>query len=100
MQYCEKIGHLVTSIYLLNIELLLGKHFLYSHWVLFRISDPSDLPHTTLSTNEDCGEKQILPATVSEKNLSSVTGSVSKSTLTEGAQKGKKLLGKSFQIAL
>lgn len=60
---------------------------------MFRISDPSDLPHTTLSTNEDCGEKQILPATVSEKELTpSVAGSVSKSILTDSAQKGKRLL--------
>ena len=80
----------------------MGTHFCIDT-VLFRISDPSDLPHTTLSTNEDCGEKQISPAPVSEKELTpSVTGSVSKSILTEhgadpsSAQTGKKLLPKRF----
>ncbi|TVU37188.1 hypothetical protein EJB05_10491 [Eragrostis curvula] len=59
-----------------------GKLVIY---YLARISDPSDLPHTTLSTVEDsCGEKQISPAAVSGKELTpSVTSSVSKSTLSE-----------------
>ncbi|KAK3128068.1 hypothetical protein QOZ80_7AG0582120 [Eleusine coracana subsp. coracana] len=59
-----------------------GKLVIY---YLARISDPSDLPQTTLSTIEDSyGEKQISVAAVSEKELTpSVTNSVSKSTLTE-----------------
>jgi nuclear pore complex protein Nup214 len=56
-----------------------------------------------VSTNEDYGEKHISPAAVPGKKLTpSVTGSVSKSTLTEHgaeasiAQTGKRMLAKSF----
>ena len=69
---------------------------------MFRISDPSDLTHATVSTNEDYDEKHISPATVSEKELTPSVGSVSKSTLTEhgaeasSAQTGKRMLAKSF----
>lgn len=37
-------------------------------YYLARISDPSDLPHATVSTNEDYDEKHISPATVSERS--------------------------------
>ncbi|KAJ1292475.1 hypothetical protein BS78_02G394300 [Paspalum vaginatum] len=55
-------------------------------YYLARISDPSDLPHTNLSTNEDYNEKQISPAAVSKKELTpNVIGSVpeTESVLTE-----------------
>ncbi|GJN10642.1 hypothetical protein PR202_ga28753 [Eleusine coracana subsp. coracana] len=61
-----------------------GKLVIY---YLARISDPSDLPQTTLSTIEDSyGEKQISVAAVSEKELTpSVTNSVSKSSNHQGS---------------
>lgn len=72
---------------------------------MFRISDPSDSPHATVSNNEDYDEKHISPATVSEKELTlSVTGSVSKSTLTEhgaepsSAQTGKRMLAETSNL--
>ncbi|CAN6219986.1 unnamed protein product [Urochloa humidicola] len=73
-----------------------GKLVLY---YLARISDPSDLPHTTLSTNEDSSEKQISPVTVSEKEMApSVTGLVSKSILTEhGAEPSSAQTGSNQQ---
>uniref|UniRef100_A0A453AKQ6 DUF6598 domain-containing protein n=1 Tax=Aegilops tauschii subsp. strangulata TaxID=200361 RepID=A0A453AKQ6_AEGTS len=57
-----------------------GKLIIY---YLARISDPSDLPQTSLSTIEDSNvDKQISPATVSNKDLTpSVTSSSAKSLL-------------------
>ncbi|XP_066391516.1 nuclear pore complex protein NUP214-like [Miscanthus floridulus] len=71
-------------------------------YYLARISDPSDLPHATVSTNEDYGEKHISPATVSEKELTpSVTGSVSKITLTEhGAEASSAQTGSNQQESM
>ncbi|KAL6896847.1 hypothetical protein ACP4OV_007419 [Aristida adscensionis] len=59
-----------------------GKLIIY---YLARISDPSELPHTTPSTNESrFGEEHVSSATVSEKKLiQSVTSSVSKGIPTE-----------------
>uniref|UniRef100_A0A804QK28 Nuclear pore complex protein NUP214 n=1 Tax=Zea mays TaxID=4577 RepID=A0A804QK28_MAIZE len=71
-------------------------------YYLARISDPSDLPHATVSTNEDYGEKHISPATVSEKELTpSVAGSVYKSTLTEhGAEPSSAQTGSNQQESI
>ncbi|VAH26266.1 unnamed protein product [Triticum turgidum subsp. durum] len=57
-----------------------GKLIIY---YLARISDPSDLPQTSLSTIEDSNvNKQISPATASNKDLTpSVTSSMAKSLL-------------------
>ncbi|XP_062187110.1 nuclear pore complex protein NUP214 isoform X2 [Phragmites australis] len=73
-----------------------GKLVIY---YLARISDPSDLPHTTLSTEDSYGEKQISPVTVSEKEFTpSGTSSVSKSILTEhGAEPASAQTGSNQQ---
>ncbi|VAH42036.1 unnamed protein product [Triticum turgidum subsp. durum] len=57
-----------------------GKLIIY---YLARISDPSDLPQTSLSTIEDSNvNKQISPSTASNKDLTpSVTSSIAKSLL-------------------
>lgn len=59
-----------------------GKLVIY---YIARISDPSDLPHTNMSTIEDSDvKKQISPATLSGKELTpSVTSSMAKSLLAE-----------------
>ncbi|KAM3372118.1 hypothetical protein ACQJBY_019153 [Aegilops geniculata] len=76
-----------------------GKLIIY---YLARISDPSDLPQTSLSTIEDSNvDKQISPATASNKNLTpSVTSSSAKSLLagpgtvaTHDSSKAKKPRG-------
>ncbi|XP_044964279.1 nuclear pore complex protein NUP214 isoform X1 [Hordeum vulgare subsp. vulgare] len=61
-----------------------GKLVIY---YLARISDPSDLPQTSLSTIEDSNvNKQISPATASNKDLTpNVTSSMAKSLLAPGA---------------